>query len=61
MIDDLDIDKIIVPTKVSLGKKGLKYLIDYKDDKSVKPLHIILPEISAKGDWWWYLQLDKRS
>ena len=30
-IYDVDIKKILVPTKFSFGKKGFKYFIDYKD------------------------------
>ena len=32
-IKNLDINKIVVPNKVSLGKKGFKYFIGYKDAK----------------------------
>ena len=33
--------------KVSLGKKGFKYFIGYKDAKKIKPLRIVLPKMSA--------------
>ena len=32
-IKNLDINKIVVSNKVSLGKKGFKYFIGYKDAK----------------------------
>ena len=33
-IKNIDINKIVVSSKVSFGKKGFKYLIGYKDDKN---------------------------
>ena len=30
-IKNIDINKIVVSNKVSFGKKGFKYFIDYKD------------------------------
>ena len=35
-IHDVDINKILVPNKVSLGKKGFKYSIGYKVNNTVK-------------------------
>ena len=32
-IKNIDINKIVVSNKASFGKKGFKYLIDYKDAK----------------------------
>ena len=32
-IKHIDINKKVVSTKVSFGKKGFKYFIDYKDAK----------------------------
>lgn len=32
MIDNVDIDKILIPNKVSIGKKGDKYYTGYIDD-----------------------------
>ena len=45
---DVDIEKVLVSNKISLGKKNYKYFIGYlyNDDK-VKPLHIMLPKTSA--------------
>ena len=34
--------KIVVPNKVSFGKKGFKYFFGYKDAKKVKPLCLFL-------------------
>ena len=43
MIDDVDIDKILIPNKVSSGKKSCKFFIAYKDgDYKVKPVCIML-------------------
>ena len=42
-INNRGIDKIIISNNVSLGKKGFKYFIDYKDNDKVKLLCIILP------------------
>ena len=37
-IKNIDINnKIVVSNKVSFGKKGLKYFIDYKDAKNIRP------------------------
>ena len=40
-IYDVDIDKIVVPKKVSFGKKSF-YFIDYKDARKVRPLRVML-------------------
>ena len=40
-INDVDINKIMVFNKVSFGKKGFKYLIDYKDDDEKIICHCI--------------------
>ena len=34
-IKNIDINKIVVSNKVSLGKKGFKYFIGYKDTKKL--------------------------
>ena len=48
LLKDIDIEKVSVSNKISFGEKNCKYVIHqlYKDRK-VKPLHIILPKISA--------------
>ena len=46
-INNIDIHKIVVPNKVSFGKKESKYFIAYKDAKKNRPLCIFLPKMSA--------------
>ena len=43
----MDINKILVFDKISLGKNGFKYFIGYKDGKNIRPLCILLPKKSA--------------
>ena len=45
--EDVDIDKILISNKFSC-KKGYKSFIGYKDDEKVKPLCIMLPQISRR-------------
>ena len=33
----ININKIVVSNKVSSGKKGFKYFIDYKDSRKIRP------------------------
>ena len=47
LTNNIDIDKIVVSDKVSLGKKVAKHFIGYKDGKKVRPLCILLPNIGA--------------
>ena len=47
LIHNIDINKKVVSTKVSFGKKDFKYLIGYKDAKKVRPLFIFLPKTST--------------
>ena len=48
MIGNVDIDKILLSNKVSLGKKSYKYFIACKyDDYKVNPLCIMLPKMSG--------------
>ena len=47
-INDVDIDNILISNKTSSGKTSYKYFIGYLvDDYKIKPLHIMLPKISA--------------
>ena len=46
-IKNIDINEIVVCTKVSFGKKGFKYFIIYKDAKKIRPLCIFLPKMNA--------------
>ena len=41
------INKILVSNEVSLGKKGFKYFIGYKDAKKIRPVCIFLIKVSA--------------
>ena len=46
MISNININQILVPNKVSFGKKGFKYFIGYKDAKKIRPLCMFLPKMS---------------
>ena len=48
-IENIDINKIVVSTKVSFGEKRFKYFIGYNDAKKIKPLCIFLAKMSAYG------------
>ena len=41
------INKIVVSDKFEHSDKGFKYLIGYKEDDIIRPLCIILPQISG--------------
>ena len=45
-IKNIDIDKTVVSNKVSFGKNGFRYLIDYKN-ANMRPLCRFLPKMSA--------------
>ena len=45
LIDDVDIDKILMPKKIYFGKKSFKYFIGYKDNEKFKSLCIMLPKM----------------
>ena len=46
--EDLDIEKVLVSSKISFGQKNCKYFIGYMhDDSKFKTLHTILPKTSA--------------
>ena len=44
---NVDIDKIVVPNKVSFSKKWFTYFVSYEDAKKIKPLCIFLSNMSA--------------
>ena len=45
LIYDRSIDRIVVPNKVPIGRKGFKYFIGYEIDyKKVKPLCVMHPK-----------------
>ena len=46
-LDLVNIDQIVVSDKVKHGDDGFQYLIGYKEDEIVKPLCIILPQMSG--------------
>ena len=43
----VNVDQIVVPDKFKHSDKGFKYFIGYQDDEIVKPLCIILPQMSG--------------
>ena len=43
-INSIDINKIIVPNKVSFGKKGFKFFIGYKDANIRRPYVYCFPK-----------------
>ena len=43
----IDINEIVVSRKISFGKKGFKYFIDYKDAKKIIDLYIFLQKMAA--------------
>ena len=40
-MNDIDINKIVVFNKLSVGKQDFKYFIGYKDDKKLCPMYIL--------------------
>ena len=46
-IQNVYFNKIVVSNKVSVGKKGFKYFIGYKDTKNIRPLCTFLSKMSA--------------
>ena len=48
LLRDVDIEKVLVSNKISLGEKNYKYFIGYLyNDNKVQPLQIMLPKTSA--------------
>ena len=43
----VDVEKIVVSDKFKHSDKGFKYFIDYTDDNIIRPLCIILPQMSG--------------
>ena len=60
----MDIEKVLLPNKISVGEKNYKYSIGYLySNHKVKPLHIMLPSayvISYDGQskWMYFLTED---
>ena len=46
LINDIDINEIVLSNKFPFGKQDFKYLINYKDNKEIRPLFIFFPEMS---------------
>ena len=46
-IKNIDIQKTVVSYKVSFGKKGFKYCINYNNARKIRPLYIFLPKMNA--------------
>ena len=46
-MSDAEISNIVVSNKVNFRKRGFKYFIGYKDGKNVRPLCLMLPNMSA--------------
>ena len=42
-----DVNKVLLSSKASFGRKDYKYLIGYKNRKQVRPLCLMLPKMSA--------------
>ena len=43
----ININKVVISNKISSGKKGFKYFIDYNDSRKIRPWFIFLPKTSA--------------
>ena len=48
----VDLDQIVVSYKFKQNGEGFKYFIGYLEGEIVKPLCIILPQISGYRKWW---------
>ena len=47
MLDDVDVDEILIPNKVSSSKRYYKYFISYKDDDyEIKVLYVMIQKPS---------------
>ena len=65
VLEEVDIEKVLVSNKISSNEKNYKYFIGYLyNDYKVKPLHIMLPKMSAyvkSYDWqtkWMYFLIE---
>ena len=47
MIENIDFDIIVIPNKVSFGKRDFKHFIGYKNAKRNRLLCIFLPKMSS--------------
>ena len=46
-LDSVTVDKIVVSDKFKHSEEGYKYFISYQEGETVKPLCIILPQMSG--------------
>ena len=46
-LDSITVDKIVVSDKFKHSEEGYKYFISYQEGEIVKPLCIILPQMSG--------------
>lgn len=47
-LDDVDIDKKLIPNEAFFGKENYEYFIGYEDDDyKISPLYIIFPKMSG--------------
>ena len=65
VLEEVDIEKVLVSNKISSNEKNYKYFIGYLyNDYKVKPLHTMLPKMSAyvkSYDWqtkWMYFLIE---
>ena len=57
-INFVNVNQILISNKFEHSDKGFKYFIGYKDDNIIRPLCIILPQMSGFikhvfYDWRW--------
>ena len=64
---DVDIEKVLVSSKISSGEKSFEYIIGYLfNDYKVEPLHIVLPKTSTyvksydEQTKWMYFLIEDR-
>ena len=43
----MNIKKIVISVKFKHSDKGFQYLVGYADDDIIRPLHIVLPQMSG--------------
>ena len=43
----VNIKKIVISVKFKHSDKGFQYLVGYADDDIIRPLHIVLPQMSG--------------
>ena len=46
MTSNIDINKLVLSNKFPFGKQDFKYLTSYQDNKEIRPLYILFPEMS---------------